>query len=116
MTTSTKDLKPYTLCWLQTNVGDHYAGLIISADLSNDGSSLQLIIAPMLRIEPSDSKPKWRVIDRKPNYAFTFESCKRTEENPGNSIGFRSALGDVITLSANETDKLVIEELITENS
>lgn len=115
MPTSKENLKPYTHFWLHTNAGDHYLGQIASAVLDKS-NNLQLTTAPMVRVEPSEHNDvKWRLVDKKPSYAFTFESCLHNGTNPTNGIRFISALKDEIILSLDETNKRILDELLTED-
>lgn len=114
MTTRNEDLKSYTTCWLRTNVGDHYAGMIVSAEF-DDANNLALVMAPMLRVEPNDAPNKWRFISRKEEYSFTLESCLPVIKiQDGRSI-FESSLGDKVTLSYSKIDESIIQKLMTDN-
>ena len=115
MATRMKDLKPYTCCWLHTNAGDHYAGHVMSAEL-NDESCLDVTIGPMVRITPSDADIKWRVLERRESYAFSFEECAPSDNGSMECVQFKSSVGDVIVLTSKGIDELIIGTIINESS
>jgi hypothetical protein len=75
--------------------------------------TLKLTIAPIVRVMPSDAEIKWRVVDKRLECKFTFESCLQNGENPKDGLRFKSGLGDEITLTSSAIDNLVIETLIS---